>query len=102
MATYNLSDNVSKSFSFTVDGLVFEFRRPIVSELRDNQSLQEEMEKAKTDKEKAAIGEKMSDFIYSMVTPVDHTESIKDVLDRQPVNILQAFNKMVETELAVS
>ena len=100
MATYNLSDNISKSFSFEIDGKVYDFRRPLVSELKANQKIQAELDAASTPEEKQAVADKMQKFVYNLITPVDHDVSIEKALDESPVNVLQAFNKMAEKELS--
>lgn len=100
MATYNLSDNISKSFAFEIDGKVYDFRRPLVKELKANQEIQKELDAASTDEEKQAVADKMQQFVYGLITPVDHSTSIEEALDASPINVLQEFNKMVEAELS--
>lgn len=100
MATYNLSDNISKSFVFEIEGLLYEFRRPLVKELKDVQNVQKEMDAAASEEEKQVISDKMSSFVYGLIEPIDHKTSIEEALEASPVNVLKAFNKMVETELA--
>ena len=102
MSQYNLSDNISKSFAFEIDGKVFDFRRPLVSELKANQAIQKELDAASTDEEKQAVSNKMQQFVYSLITPVDHKVSIEEALDASPINVLQAFNNMAEKELSAN
>ena len=79
---------------------MYDFRRPLVSELKANQKIQSELEAADSPEEKQAVADKMQKFIYSLISPVDHDVSIEKALDESPVNVLQAFNKMAEKELS--
>jgi hypothetical protein len=105
MSNYDLSDNVDETFPFQVEGKKYVMRYPLTSEVDKIQDFSAKIEEAtkeeRTDEAKE-LGDKLQDFIYNFITPVDHEEPIKEVLERQNVRVMRNFNRMMKTELSIS
>lgn len=99
MAKYDLTGSLETKFTFAIAEREFEFRKPTVREMRSVA-----VKFAGIDKEKDTVKQtKMSDEamaeLYKFVTPVGHTENLKELLDDQQVGVQIAFNDMIKKEL---
>lgn len=97
---YSLTDNVEDGFNFDVRGKVFFLRYPRTEEVETLQTLAEEL-KGASDEEKAAKNTELEVFMYGLITPVDHEESVKEVLKKENVRVMRNFNTMIKTELSL-
>ena len=100
----NLNDNVEDSFPFTIGGVDFDLKYPTLEELEPIQTINQEREKALTDKDMAKVAEldkQLEETFYGFIKPVDGTSNIRDILKKQSFQVVKAFNKMVTTQLSV-
>lgn len=117
---YNLSQGVQDSFEFvltdpdTGEDLVYNLRYPSAADFEPSKSIDVEIDdlKQKMDAEEATVTQK-KDFqsqiddlekkkaklFYKLVTPVDHSVDIEDVLNRVNVIVVRNFNNMITNEL---
>lgn len=99
----NLNDNISDVFQFTINGLDYDLHYPTLKELEPINNLNQERQKlqAKGDSKKlSAIDKQLTEIFYSFVKPVGHDTPIRETLENSNVRIIQAFNKMVQEQLA--
>lgn len=102
----NLNDNTSDKFEFTVGGLDYDFRYPTLEQIDPITELYNEREKAEKDDtpegvdKLAEIDKKLEETLYGMVVPVGHTTPIRETLQKQPVPVVRAFNKMITEQLS--
>lgn len=102
MSSYNLTDNVNESFEFTIGGVAYTMRYPLVEEI---ETLQEMVEKNQKD-EKAGkeVDEKeVNSYMYTFITPKEaESPSIEEILKKQNIKVLQNFNTMFKTEFGIA
>lgn len=102
MPSYNLTDNVNESFEFTIGGVAYKMRYPLVEEMEEFQRLVREYNEAEKRDENPSE-KPINDFMYSYITPVDeNSSSIEETLKKQNIKVLQNFNTMFRTEFGVS
>ncbi len=105
MSLYNLSDNVNDNFQFQVEGKRYSMRYPLVKEVEELKSVQDDLEQAKRDKNDTLVEElenKLEDVMYSYISGDDEgQEDIRAVMDRQNVKVMQNFGKMIQAELGL-
>lgn len=111
--SYNLNDNISDGFNFTINGKEFFFRYPLMSDFdplkpldKKRKELELALELAQSNEAKEEISaqidevaEKQADVMHSFVSPVGHKENIKDILKASNIRVVEAYNKMIEKEL---
>lgn len=101
MAKYDLTSSLETSFTFTIDGKEFIFRKPTVREMRalakgfSGISDEEDAEK------QAELSDKAMNNLYDFITAVNHDANIADLMNDQPVGVQVAFNEMIQVELGV-
>lgn len=103
---YTLTENTTDGVSFDLRGKQYFLRYPIVSEVETIQDLSEGLDDAeKLRKEDPEAYKKRSndleDFLYGLITPVDHDLNIKDELQKENVKVYRNFNTMIKTELSI-
>jgi hypothetical protein len=103
MSNYNLSDNVKDSFEFSIDGLTYNVKYPLVEELESMQNISKEIEiKTKKGESVTELEEKSQDWMYDFITPVTNdAPSIKETLKKQNFKVMQNFNTMFKTEFGI-
>lgn len=102
MSNYNLTDNVNESFEFSISGVKYNMRYPLMSELETAQRLSEERELTEDAEKKVEIGKKLEGFMYQFISPVDSaSEKIDEVMKKQNLKVLQNFNTMIQTEFGI-
>ncbi len=102
MAKYDLSGALETSFTFTIDGKEFEFRKPTVREMREIAKQFSGIEKEKDADKQLAAGDKAMATLYEYVKSVGHEVSISELMPDQPVGVQTAFNDMIKKELGAS
>jgi len=99
MAKYDLTGSLESKFTFSIEDKEFEFKKPTVREMRALAKKFTEIDKIEdTDKQMKASDEAMQD-LYSFIVPINHTTSVEDAMQDQPVDVQAAFNDMVKKEL---
>lgn len=102
MAKYDLTDSLETSFTFSINGQEFSFRKPTVREMRvlakGFSGINEEQDPEK----QAELSEQAMASIYEFITPVGHDANIADVMNDQTVGVQVAFNQMIQKELGAA
>lgn len=99
MAKYDLTNSLETSFTFAIGDKEFSFRKPTVREMRALSKKFADI-KAEEDQEKQAQqSEEAMNELYSFVVPINHDTSVSELIDDQPIDVQNAFNKMVLAEL---
>ena len=102
--SYNLTDNVKDTFPLELRGLRYEMRYPTTGELEDIEEIgaryQSLREEGNAEGAKAANTE-LEDYLYSLITPVEHQGSFKDAIKKENVLVFRNFNTMIKKELSV-
>lgn len=99
MAKYDLSKNLETSFTFSIDGKDFSFRKPTVREMRLVANKFSGIDKiTEKDDQVKASDEAMAE-IYKFISPIDHDYYISNVLEEQTIDVQNAFNEMIKAEL---
>lgn len=102
MAKYDLSGGLETSFTFTIDGKEFEFRKPTVREMRAIAKQFSSIEKEQDQDKQLAAGDKAMATLYEYVKPVGHEVNIADLMPDQPLGVQTAFNDMIKKELGAT
>lgn len=105
MSNYKLSDNVQDSFNFEIRGKKYTVRYPRVEEVEEIQTLTDNLKEAQDEKREEdvkTISAQLEDFLYQFVEPDGHEAPIKDVLSKENIRVMRNFNKMIQTEFAIS
>lgn len=102
--SYNLSDNVNDSFTFSIKGLVYEMRYPLVSEIEYLQDKTKQIERKKEQNKDVSREEKeLEDWMYSFTTPqTEGAPPIKELLEKQNIKVMQNFQTMFKTEFGAT
>lgn len=103
---YNLTENTTDGKYFDLRGNVYFLRYPIVSEVETIQDLADGLDAAedlrKTDPEAyKKKSTELEDFLYSLITPIDHELDIKAELQKETIKVYRNFNTMIKTELSL-
>lgn len=105
MAQYNLTDNTKPDFTFKIGELEYSFRYPTTSELREigvlNNALQAMVEEKASKEDIEAKSKESEAKMNELVTPVEHTNSISEVLEKQPINVIRNFRAMMAKEISL-
>lgn len=102
MADYVLTGNLKREFTFSIDDKDFLFRKPTVREMRTIAKVFSEINSIDSEEEQLARSDDAMAEIYKFISPVNHSESIADVIIDQPVDVQVAFNEMVRKEIGSS
>lgn len=105
MSNYNLSDNVNDTFEFNIRGKKFTMRYPRTEEIDTVQELNTKLEEAQAEKrvdDVKAVSKELEQFLYNFITPVEHQETIQDVLAKENIKVMNNFNKMIKAELSLN
>jgi hypothetical protein len=87
MTNYNLDEDATEFFPFTLGGKEYKMRYPTTEEVEKSRSI-------KTD-------EKRVEWLYSFIEPVtEGAPPVRDVLKAKNIKVLQKFNKMILTEFS--
>ncbi len=102
--SYNLSDNVNDSFNFSIKGMEYSMRYPLVSEIEELQTKTKAFEKRKADGKDVTKEEKeIENFMYSFVSPTTaDAPPIKELLEKQNIKVMQNFQTMFKTEFGAT
>lgn len=102
MSSYNLTDNVNEDFQFTINGVEYKMRYPLVEELEKLQQMSEQQQKdEKAGKE--VNTKELETYMYTFISPVKaDSPSIEEILKKQNVKVLQNFNTMFKTEFGIN
>ena len=99
---YNLTDNVNEGFNFDVRGKVFFMKYPTTEEIEElNRMTEESRSSAKDGEVSLEENQKVQEYMYSFITPVDHDTPIRDAMKTENLKVLQRFNAMVKAEFSV-
>jgi len=99
---YNLTDNVNDGFNFDVRGKVFFMKYPTTEEIEElNRMTEESRSSAKDGEVSLEENQKVQEYMYGFITPVDHDTSIRDAMKTENLKVLQRFNAMVKAEFSV-
>ena len=99
---YNLTDNVNDGFNFDVRGKVFFMKYPTTEEIEElNRMTEESKSSAKDGEVSLEENQKVQEYMYSFITPVDHDTPIRDAMKTENLKVLQRFNAMVKAEFSV-
>lgn len=96
----NLNDNVSNAFGFTLGGLDYDLKYPTMEELEPITEINKRKAEATTNEEIAACDKELEEAFYRLIIPVGHNTPVMEILKKQPLPVVKAFNKMVEAQLA--
>lgn len=100
--SYNLSDNVNEDFEFTVSGVAYKMRYPLVSEIETMKELADAAERDRKAGKKDTNEKEMQEWMYQFITPVNpDSPPISEILKKQNVKVLQNFNSMFRTEFGI-
>lgn len=118
MSNYNLTDNVNESFTFEIAGIVYEMQYPLVEEIEKMQELavasvdtQRKIDDSKKKKQDTSQLQKtllkqddtLSEWVYKFIKPAkSDSPSIKEIMKKQNVKVLQNFQVMFKTEFGLS
>lgn len=103
---YTLTENTTDGVVFDLRGQQYFLRYPVVSEVETIQELSEGIDDAeKLRKEDPEAYKKKSneleDFLYSLISPIDHDTDIREALQKENVKVYRNFNTMIKTELSL-
>ncbi len=99
---YNLTDNVNDGFKFDVRGKVFFMKYPTTEEIEELNRMTEESKSSGTTSEVSLEdNQKVQEYMYSFISPVDHDTPIRDAMKTENLKVLQRFNAMVKAEFSV-
>ena len=99
---YNLTDNVNDGFNFDVRGKVFFMKYPTTEEIEElNRMTEESKSSAKDGEVSLEENQKVQEYMYSFITPVDHDTPNRDAMKTENLKVLQRFNAMVKAEFSV-
>lgn len=103
---YTLTENTTDGFIFDLRGRQYFFRYPVVNEVDKIQELSEGIEDAETLRkenpdEYQRKSHDLEDFIYSLISPVDHDDNFKDALQKENIKVYRNFNTMIRTALSL-
>lgn len=104
---YTLTENTTDGVVFDLRGHQYFLRYPVVSEVETIQDLSEGIEDAaelrKTDPEAyKRRNDELEDFLYGLISPIDHELNIKEELQKENVKVYRNFNTMIKTELSLN
>lgn len=99
MAKYDLTGSLETSFSFSIHGKDFTFRKPTVREMREIAKSFSGIEEEKDPEKQVELSTEAMEAIYKFIDPVNHDANISELMEEQTVDVQKAFNEMIKTEL---
>ena len=99
MAKYDLTSSLETSFTFSINGKEYSFRKPTVREMRSVAKEFSLIEKEEDVDKQVELSNKAMQALYAFISPVGHDTPISEILDDAPVGVQIAFNEMVQKEL---
>lgn len=101
-----VTDDMPDGVQFDLRGKVYFLRYPSVGEVERIQDLSNGMEDAEKSRSEDPEGykkrsEELEDFLYSLISPIDHEEGIREALSKENVRVYRNFNTMIKTELSL-
>lgn len=102
MAKYDLTGSLETSFTFTIEGKEYSFRKPTVREMRALAKTFSEVDKEEDEDKKLDKSDEAMAGLYKYVSPVNHETDIAEVMDKQPVDVQINFNNMIQKEFGLS
>ena len=102
MAKYDLTSSLETSFSFTINGKEFEFKKPTVREMRAVSKRFATIEKEQDVEKQMELSDEAMREIYKFCRPVNHNDEVEAVLADLPMSVQMAFNEMIKKELGAS
>lgn len=99
MAKYDLTSALETTFTFSIGGKEFSFRKPTVREMRQLAKNFASVDKSEDPDVQAEASDKAMRELYNFVMPVNHQENISDLMNDQPIGVQVAFNEMIKKEL---
>ena len=99
MAKYDLTGSLETSFTFSIDGKEFKFRKPTVREMRSIAKRFAGIEKEQDLEKQSEMSDAAMRELYTYIEPINHDAVLEELLDNQTVDVQKAFNEMVKTEL---
>lgn len=99
MAKYDLTGSLETSFTFSIDGKEFKFRKPTVREMRAIANKFAGIENEEDATKQRELSDAAMRELYTYIEPVNHDAVLEELLDDQTVDVQKAFNEMVKTEL---
>jgi len=100
MAKYDLTGALEVEFTFAISEKEFTFRKPTVREMREIANKFAIVDKEEDLEKQQKLNDAAMAELYKFITPINHQEDLKTLLDDQPVDVQNAFNEMIKTELA--
>ena len=105
-AKYTLTENTTDGNIFDLRGKLYFLRYPVVSEVEKIQDLSaaiDDAEKLRKDnpEEYKRLSKDLEDFLYSLISPVDHDEDLQEALQKENIKVYRNFNNMIKTELSL-
>lgn len=103
---YILTENIADGVGFDLRGKEYFLRYPVVGEVERIQELSSGIEdsdklREENPEEFKAKSNELEDFLYGLITPIDHDEPIKDALMKENIKVYRNFNTMIKTELSL-
>lgn len=103
---YVLDKDIQDGVTFDLRGKKYFLRYPVVSEVETIQELSEGIDNAEAlrKEDPEAFKQKsddLEDFLYGLISPIDHDEHIKDALQKENIKVYRNFNTMIKTELSL-
>ena len=103
---YILDKDTQDGVTFDLRGLKYFLRYPVVSEVETIQDLSQEIEEAEAERKEnpeafKAKSQELEDFLYGLISPIDHDTNIHDALQKENIKVYRNFNTMIKTELSL-
>ena len=101
---YILDKDVQDTFPFELGGKKYTMKYPITAEVEDIQDLSAKIATAQSEDRKEEVKEltqKLEDYLYGLIEPVEHDTSIRDALKSANLRVMRNFNTMIKTELSI-
>lgn len=103
--SYDITDNVSKSFDFKVEGKQYTVYYPLMEDVEQLQEIAEKQREAQKDKDdelSKSLSKELEGFIYKFIKPTDEDgEDIKSIMKRQNIIAVRNFNNMIQKEFGI-
>lgn len=100
MTKYDLTGALEASVTFNIGDKEFTLKKPTVREMRQVSRVFASIDANSSDVEaQEQASEQAMSELYKFVSPINHDEDIKDLIEDQPVGVQIAFNEMIKKEL---
>lgn len=103
---YILTENTTDGVGFDLRGKKYFLRYPVVSEVEQIQELSEGIDDAEALRKEdpaayKAKSRELEDFLYGLISPIDHDGNIRAELEHENVKVYRNFNTMIKAELSL-